>query len=543
MSSLHLRCYDKQVISSRIIFARALLASVLVLGAQSIAANPPAALPAVPSTVDTITPTELRGHLDFLSSSELGGRYTLSANFPIAARYLASELEAYGFHGAGPNGSFLQTFEVLSTKADQPKMALQLTLNGQKENAVYGQDFFTGADSSNGEVQGALVFVGGGISDPKDHRDDYAGKDVKGKIVVVAGNAAQGIDLSKLDDNQHGIGAAEAHGAAGILVIPSQRLLNMMKDKARLQRFAGRETVRLARESDAKIPALTLGPGLAQKVLAAFGVNASGEHEAASSPEAPTGECSRCSAKLNVSLQQTRTTTQNVAGILEGSDPELKNEYVTFSAHYDHLKTGPNGEIYHGADDDGSGTSAVLAIAKAMSLDRPKRSVLVIFHAGEELGLLGSEYNADYAPVVPLDKMVVDLNIDMIGRSKAPGDTNPADDHLTDSNTVYVVGSNRISAELDKISSETDKQFQKLKLDYYYNDPSNPERIYYRSDHWNYAKHGIPIIFYFSGTHADYHRPTDTIDKIDFHKMTEITKLVFETGWRIANLDHRLAKD
>jgi len=169
--------------------------------------------------------------------------------------------------------------------------------------------------------------------------------------------------------------------------------------------------------------------------------------------------------------------------------------------------------------------------------------VLVIFHAGAELGLLGSEYNADYAPVVPLDKMVVDLNIDMIGRSKAPGDTNPADDHLTDSNTVYVVGSNRISAELDKISSETDKQFQKLKLDYYYNDPSNPERIYYRSDHWNYAKHGIPIIFYFSGTHADYHRPTDTIDKIDFHKMTEITKLVFETGWRIANLDHRLAKD
>jgi Zn-dependent M28 family amino/carboxypeptidase len=105
------------------------------------------------------------------------------------------------------------------------------------------------------------------------------------------------------------------------------------------------------------------------------------------------------------------------------------------------------------------------------------------------------------------------------------------------------VGSNQISAELDKISSETDKQFQKLKLDYYYNDPSNPERIYYRSDHWNYAKHGIPIIFYFSGTHADYHRPTDTIDKIDFHKMTEITKLVFETGWRIANLDHRLAKD
>jgi Zn-dependent M28 family amino/carboxypeptidase len=315
-----------------------------------------------------------------------------------------------------------------------------------------------------------------------------------------------------------------------------------MKEKIIAQRFAGRETVRLGRESDAKIPALTLGPRLAQKVLAAFGINANGLHEAASSPNTRS-ECSQCAAQLNVSLQQTRTVTQNVAGILEGADPELRSEYVTFSAHYDHLKTGPNGEIYHGADDDGSGTSAVLAIARAMSLNRPKRSVLVIFHAGEELGLLGSEYNADFAPVVPLDKMVVDLNIDMIGRSKPPGDNDPADDHLTDSNTVYVVGSNRISAELDRISAETDEEFQKLKLDYYYNDPSNPERIYYRSDHWNYAKHGIPIIFYFSGTHADYHRPTDTIDKIDFHKMTEITKLIFETGWRIANLDHRLAKN
>jgi Zn-dependent M28 family amino/carboxypeptidase len=177
-----------------------------------------------------------------------------------------------------------------------------------------------------------------------------------------------------------------------------------------------------------------------------------------------------------------------------------------------------------------------------MSLNRPKRSVLVMFHAGEELGLLGSEYNTDYAPVVPLDKVVVDLNIDMIGRSKPAGDTRSEDEHLTDANTVYLVGSNRISAELHQLSEETNAQFQKMKLDYYYNDPNNPERIYFRSDHWNYAKHGVPIIFYFDGTHVDYHKPTDTVDKIDFTKMTQITRLVFETGWRIANLDHRLAK-
>ena len=185
---------------------------------------------------------------------------------------------------------------------------------------------------------------------------------------------------------------------------------------------------------------------------------------------------------------------------------------------------------------------AILTIAHAMSLERPKRSVLVIFHAGEELGLLGSEYNTDYAPVVPLDQMVADLNIDMIGRSRPQGDKDEKDEHLTDANTVYLVGSNRISQELHQISEETNSQFQKMKLDYYYNDPNNPERIYFRSDHWNYAKHGVPIIFYFDGTHVDYHRPTDTVDKIDFAKMTKITRLVFETGWRLANLDHRLTK-
>ena len=232
-----------------------------------------------------------------------------------------------------------------------------------------------------------------------------------------------------------------------------------------------------------------------------------------------------------------------MTGILDGTDPELRKEYVVFSAHYDHLQTDAKGQIYPGADDDGSGTTAILAIAHAMSLNPPRRSVLVIFHAGEELGLLGSEYNTDIAPIVPLDKMVVDLNIDMIGRSKPAGDTNPADEHLTDANTVYLVGSNRISHELHKLSEDTNNDYQKLKLSYYYNDPDDPERIYYRSDHWNYAKHGVPIIFYFDGVHVDYHKPTDTVDKIDFAKLSSITRLVFETGWRIANLDHRLAHD
>jgi Peptidase family M28 len=497
-------------------------------------------LPAVPATVDSITPGELRMHLQFLASEELGGRYTLSPSFAIAARYLASHLEAYGFKGAGENGNFLQAFQVVSGKADTTKSTLEVTVGGKPKPYRFG-DFYISGDGGTGEAQGQIVFVGSGISSPSQHHDDYAGLDVKGKIILIVTGMPADVDISHLGESESGQGAARAHGAAGILQLPPQRLLELMKNKAFQERAASRETVRLARGAEGSLPAVTLGPSLAEDLLSAAGLDLKGIYATVSHKQKLQPKNLDITAKMTVAMQLTRSNTQNVAGILEGSDPKLKHEYVVFSAHYDHLKTGPGGEIYPGADDDGSGTTSVLTIARAMSLERPKRSVLVIFHAGEELGLLGSEYNTDYAPVVPLNQMVADLNIDMIGRSKAAGDTATEDEHLTDANTVYLVGSNRISQELHQLSEETNAQFQKMKLDYHYNDPGDPERIYFRSDHWNYAKHGIPIIFYFDGTSVDYHRPTDTIEKIDFTKMTKVARLVFETGWRIANLDHRLA--
>jgi hypothetical protein len=519
--------------------AKIALAVAFVASAVMYATSPAAVvLPPVPSTVDSITPGELRMHLQFLASEELGGRYTLSPSFAIAARYLAAHLEAYGFKGAGDRGDFLQTFQVVSAKPDTAKSSLEVSINGKPKSYHFG-DFYIPAEGGNGEAQGQVVFVGAGISSPSQHHDDYAGLDVKGKIVILVAGISP-VEISKVADNERGQGAARAHGAVGILQLPQQRFLELMKNKGFQERAASRESVRLARAAEGNLPTITLGPSLAEELLAACGMDLKSAYEANHKQNAQPKTLD-ITAKMTVAQQLTRSTTQNVAGILEGADPVLKHEYVVFSAHYDHLKTGPGGEIYPGADDDGSGTTSVLTIAHAMSLERPKRSVLVMFHAGEELGLLGSEYNTDYAPVVPLKQMVADLNIDMIGRSKPPGDNLLPDEHLTDANTVYLVGSNRISQELHKLSEETNSQFQKMKLDYYYNDPDNPERIYFRSDHWNYAKHGIPIIFYFDGTSVDYHRPTDTIDKIDFTKMTKVARLVFETGWRIANLDHRLA--
>src|SRR5215216_2809687 len=172
---------------------------------------------------------------------------------------------------------------------------------------------------------------------------------------------------------------------------------------------------------------------------------------------------------------------QNVAGILEGSDPKLKDEYVVFSAHYDHLKTSAGGEVYNGADDDGSGTVSVLEIAQAFAMGlRSKRSILILFHTGEELGLFGSEYNTDYDPVVPIRKLVADFNIDMVGRSRPEGDNDPRDKELSDKNSLYIIGADKLSSELNKISEQTNQETARLNFNYTYNDEKHPQRFYYR---------------------------------------------------------------
>jgi len=260
----------------------------------------------------------------------------------------------------------------------------------------------------------------------------------------------------------------------------------------------------------------------------------------ASAPETlqPLGK----QVRVKTSMKGPRKTTQNVIGILDGNDPQLKDEYVMLSAHMDHLESTAT-EIFNGADDDASGTSAVLEIAQAFAVGtRPRRSILVIFHTGEEEGLLGSKYFVQH-PTIPLPSIVVDLNVDMIGRTRAPGDTNPANNELADAHTVYLIGSDKLSQELHQLSEQTNQDTVMMNLDYRYNQETHPLRLYYRSDHWNYAKNGIPVIFYFTGLHQDYHRSTDDVEKIDFEKMARITRLIFATGWRIANLDHRLKLD
>src|SRR5437764_7844385 len=241
---------------------------VFVASFLGVDGSSPSALPPVPATVESITPTELRMHLDFLASKELGGRYTLAPNFAVSARYLASHLKAYGFRVAGTNGDFLQYFDVTSTKPDAAKTSLSYTVNGQTSSYKYG-DFFSFGETPDADIQGPIVFVGYGISSPAQKHDDYAGLDVKGKIILLANGAPEGVDESKLGEQERSEKAARAHGAIGGLVLPAERTLNFLQDKNRRERAIGRESVGLARDRDTEgIPTVVLGPDLVDKFLA-----------------------------------------------------------------------------------------------------------------------------------------------------------------------------------------------------------------------------------------------------------------------------------
>lgn len=497
----------------------------LIAIAVSLSALASASLPLPPpEATSSVNTRDLRAHVSFLASDELGGRYALGRSIQIAARYLASRLESYGYRGAA-RGSFLQRVPLKYRTFDLHQSKLRITSASTKLEFRYGDDFLP---DLTGDVsfEGQLVFAGYGES-------LKTGLDVKGKIaIVLTGGASSGLESAALEA-----------GAVGVIRIPPAGMLRTWNI---LASAALTSTVGIMRGEEASSGGrhvIIAGPRFVKWIAGALEKDA----EYLTSPEGkshPPGAID-ATAQVRVKVEiKDAPPAHNVTGLLEGSDPKLKNEYVVFSAHYDHVGGQRDGEIYNGADDDSSGVAAVLEIAEAFAVGpRPKRSVLIVFHTAEEIGLLGSQFNTDHEPVVPVSKLVADFNIDMIGRSRSPGDIDPENAALSDKNTVYVIGADRLSSELNKISEETNAETTRLRLDYTLNQESHPERLYYRSDHYNYAKHGVPVIFYFTGLHRDYHQPTDDVDKLDFDKMERIARLIFSTGWRVANLDHRLVVD
>jgi hypothetical protein len=538
------------------------------VNAAAAAAAPSAHFAAARTAAERITAEEMKEILYYISSDEMAGRNTPSPGLNKTAEYIAERLRKLKVKPAGDKGSYFQRIALSKTEVDREHSGAQLGEHTFK----LGQDFLASGRVS-GEAEGQVVYAGHGWIVRPRNIDPYQGLDVRDKIVVVSGDGVappQGLSLAGLrgTDWESPISYAQKNGARALVLIPRNferrwrygavagsrpsftvpRLENMPSDDDAEEEQPEQPAQGLVSiiPSRAMLDALFAGETL-------DGAGVLNAATAASADAPPKGFALNASKRLRLALKLavTEEYTQNVVGVLEGKDSALKQEYVALGAHYDHVgESGATGcrpvgadSICNGADDDGSGTTALLTMAEAFSKGpRPRRSILFVWHAGEEKGLWGSEYFTRY-PTVPLKQVVAQLNIDMIGRSKKAGDTNPLNKMLTGPDEIYVIGSRMMSTQLAELNERVNREYLGLKYNYHYDEPNDPERLFYRSDHFNYAKHGVPIIFYFDGVHEDYHRPTDTPDKIDYQKMQKIARTVFILASELADAPARPAVD
>lgn len=468
-----------------------------------------------------ITAADLEENLRIIASDALEGRETGTRGQKMAAAFISYEFEAMGLKPP-VNGSFYQPFALYKSIPGE----VYVTVGGSRFSNFQDVIYY-GNDYSGGEVTTPVVFVG------KSRPQDLEGLDIQGKAVLIM--------LGADENYREAVARVRAKHAGMVFVQNTSTAGEFLSYAHQFEAFlsGGRLTLSKPQIADKAKGLFFVSPAVAGKIFdTSFDALA-----AATSPEAKKNALKKIKpgkVTYKTSVEIKTVDSENVLGFLEGSDK--KDEVLVITAHYDHIGKKDQGEgdlINNGADDDGSGTVTVLQLAKAFAQAKkegngPRRSILFMTVAGEENGLLGSEYYTEH-PVFPLEETVVNLNIDMIGRRDEQHHDSPP--------YVYVIGSDKLSSELHAINESMNEKYTKLVFDYTYNDENHPARLYYRSDHWNFAKRNIPIIFYFDGIHEDYHLPSDEVDKIEFDLLTARAKCVFYTAWELANRDKRIIPD
>lgn len=517
---------------------RLALSFCLVLGiSAAFAQNDPAA-----TYAGEITGKNLQKHLSIIASAEMEGRETGTEGQRKAAAYIEAQFKAMGLQSVPALNGYQQFYPLYQDSL----LTTSLTAGGK--DAVFGTDFIAPLNANEtGKFKAKkLIFIGYGIDDKL--YSDYTNADVKGKVVVfmlgepkkdgkfLISGTTRGSEWSFPGISKK-LATAAAKGAVGALVInPQQESFNQ-----RAVDNSKKTGVYFPRANDAKmINYALLSHAFARTIL--------GNDFAIDTiiATAKRGEMLKINGfekkyKTSFSFDKYRNTinASNVVGIIEGTDK--KDEYIFLTGHYDHLGM-RNGKIYYGADDDGSGTVAVINMAEAFMKAakegyRPRRTIVFMTVSGEEKGLWGSEYYSDH-PFYPLDKTSVNLNTDMVGRIDTERKTA---DSL---NYVYVIGHDKLSSELPIINEGVNNKYTQLVLDYKFDDPADPNRIYFRSDHYNFARKGVPILFFYDGMlKSDYHQPGDTVDKIYWDLYEKRVKMIFHTAWEMANRDNMLKRD
>lgn len=499
------------------------------------------------STVDsvtkyalTITREDMKRHLSILASDEFGGRETGTEGNDKAAEYISRYFKSLGLQPMDEENGYYQKVGFTWITWDN----IEIHVNGERYRHLWDFVSFNTENNDLPELKAdEVIFLGYGIDDMA--YSDYEGVDVEGKIILIykgeprdlAGNSwvTRSLDTSRWStDPSLKLEAAYRRGVKAVLIIEDE----LKKTVAENRRLLLGPRVILGEPEVGNIPkanACYISTNMAKDIIGRRFKKLVRTRDRINK----TGDSKSLRLKTDITLHMSKKMSsldgRNILGYIEGTNPLVKDELIVLTAHYDHI--GQKGvDINNGADDNGSGTTVVLEVTEALAKARkegvgPQRSVLCMLVTGEEKGLLGSKYYSEN-PVFPLENTIVNVNIDMVGR---------VDEQYTDEpEYIYVIGSDRLSHDLHVINETVNQKYERLILDYKYNDEADPNRFYYRSDHYNFAAKGVPAIFFFNGTHADYHRPSDTVEKIRFDIMEKRGRHIFYLVWDLANRDLRL---
>jgi hypothetical protein len=487
-----------------------------------------------------ISPSTLRDHLKVIASDSMEGRETGKRGMYLASEYLQKQIRNLGLLPVPGTNNYFQNIAFTFSKWNDTNIQVnELTFRHLWDYITIPEDNQDLPEFSASEV----VFLGFGIDDPT--YSDYKKIDVKDKVILI--NKGEPVKKngnsvitgtpemsSWSSDLKRKLIVAKSNGVKLVLIIEDdiKKLLDTNRRKILLGStelgIASQKTYNTANHIyiSSNIAKAIIGEN-EKKILSARDKFKSGK---------PAQVVLKTSFKVNMAKDVSILEGQNVVGYIQGKTKP--DEFIIVSAHYDHLGI-RGGEIYNGANDNGSGTVTLIELAQAcqqavMEGNPPRRSIVFLWFCGEEKGLLGSQYYSEN-PVFPLKNTILDINIDMLGR--------PDQKYKDDPDYTYIIGSDRLSTDLHKINEEANQKYTNLTLDYTYNDEADPNRYYYRSDHYNFARKGIPAIFFFNGTNEDYHRTTDDVEKINFDAMANVGKLIFHTLWEVANRKERIIVD
>ncbi len=503
------------------------------------------ALPDARPFAATIAAPDIKVLIDTLASATMEGRETGEPGQRLAADYIAEQFKSLDLPPVADRHTYFQSVQM---KNESWKDISLKVGNQEFKNRT---DFYVYPSYNPSQPMldiKEVIFVGYGIEDSK--YNDYGKADVNGKAVLLYDGEPMGTDGRSLItgtdfrsnwslDWKRKVKLAKQKGAVMVFIVDPNFEDNVKSNRRKLSTWGWRP---YAPDMDNMEEGMVSNMFISQAVANAILGKKSGKAEDAFAELRNREAFKPVKVKTEILLhldKQTKTLQgANVIGFIEGSDPKLKDELVFVTAHYDHLGHADE-VIYPGADDNASGTAAVIEIARAFAAAKkqglgPKRSVVCMLVCGEEKGLLGSKFYVEF-PIFPLEKTVVDVNIDMVGRIDERHAGNP--------DYIYVIGSDRLSTELHEINEFANQTYTQLELDYKYNAANDPNHYYERSDHYNFAERGIPAIFYFSGTHPDYHKPSDTPDKINAAAAAKRAQLAFYTAWDIANRPTRIVAD